>query len=143
MCTGMTKYNIKLNGDKKEAAYCSLVNEERRAALKAEIVNTLKRKKKYKDKDYSARQLAKDLETNTRYISAVINVCFGMNYTSLVNKYRINEAVQVMKDQRYDTLSMEDISDWVGFSNRQSFYAAFFKFMGMPPKQYKQEVLRK
>ena len=94
----MTKYNIKLNGDKKEAAYCSLVNEERRAALKAEIVNTLKRKKKYKDKNYSARQLAKDLETNTRYISAVINVCFGMNYTSLVNKYRINEAVQVMKD---------------------------------------------
>ena len=139
----MAKYNIKSNGEKKEAAYCSLVNEERRATLKSEIVTMLKRKKKYKDKSYSARQLAKDLETNTRYISAVINVCFGMNYTSLVNKYRIEEAVQVMKDRRYDSFSMEDISDWVGFSNRQSFYAAFFKYMGMPPKQYKQEVLRK
>ena len=139
----MAKYNIKSNEEKKEAAYCSLVNEDRRTTLRAEIVNMLKRKKKYKDKNYSARQLAKDLSTNTRYISAVINVCFGMNYTSLVNKYRIEEAVQVMKDQRYDSLNMEEISDYVGFSNRQSFYAAFYKYMGMPPKQYKQEILRK
>ena len=133
----MTKYNIKLNGDKKEAAYCSLVNEERRAALKAEIVNTLKRKKKYKDKNYSAKNLAEDLGTNTRYISAVVNVRFHMNYTSFVNKYRIEEAMGILTDRRYIHMKMEDISQMVGFANRQSFYAAFFKINGCTPREYK------
>ena len=123
--------------------YLNLVNPELMETLENRIIDYIGNKKMYKEKAYSAKRLAYDIGTNTRYVSAVLNVRFGMNYTSLVNKYRINEAVQVMKDQRYDALSMEDISDWVGFSNRQSFYAAFFKFMGMPPKQYKQEVLRK
>jgi AraC-like DNA-binding protein len=32
---------------------------------------------------------------------------------------------------------MEDISDMVGFSNRQSFYASFYKFTGITPREYK------
>ena len=93
----MTKYNI-TEAREREAAYRSLINPKLMDELKQKILEVILIQKKYKDKNYSARQLAKDLETNTRYISAVINVCFGMNYTSLVNKYRINEAVQVMKD---------------------------------------------
>ena len=32
---------------------------------------------------------------------------------------------------------MEEVSDMVGFANRQSFYASFFKIMGMTPRDYK------
>ena len=32
---------------------------------------------------------------------------------------------------------MEEISDMVGFANRQSFYAAFFKINGCTPREYK------
>ena len=81
--------------------------------------------------------MAEDLETNTRYVSAVVSVCFGMNYTSLVNKYRVEYAKTLLKDKRYRNLKMEDVSDMVGFSNRQSFYAAFYKFTGVTPRQYK------
>ena len=47
-----------------------------------------------------------------------------MNYTSFVNKFRIEEAMALLVDKRYQELNMEDISDMVGFSNRQSFYAS-------------------
>jgi methylphosphotriester-DNA--protein-cysteine methyltransferase len=30
----------------------------------------------------------------------------------------------------------------VGFSNRQSFYAAFYKIKGMTPKEYKMERMK-
>ena len=93
--------------------------------------------KKYKDKDYSAKKLAEDLGTNTRYISAVVNVQFHMNYTSFVNKFRIEEAMTLMVDKRYQELTMEEVSDMVGFANRQSFYASFFKFMNMTPREYR------
>lgn len=98
--------------------------------------------KKYKDKDYSAKRLAEDLNTNTRYISAVVNVRFHMNYTSYVNKYRIQEAMSLLVDKRYQDLNMEDISDMVGFSNRQSFYASFYKINGITPRDYKLQHLR-
>jgi AraC-like DNA-binding protein len=32
---------------------------------------------------------------------------------------------------------MEDISDMVGFANRQSFYASFYKINGITPREYK------
>ena len=75
--------------------------------------------------------------TNTRYISAVVNVRFHMNYTSFVNKYRIDEAMTLLVDKRYQDLNMEEISSMVGFSNRQSFYASFYKINGLTPREYK------
>ena len=73
----MVKYNIN-NKDKKEAAYRSLVNPKQMNGLKVKIVNILLKKKKYRDKDYSAKRLAEDLETNSRYVSAAGTVCFKL-----------------------------------------------------------------
>ena len=100
-------------------------------------MNIVVMQKKYRDKDYSAKKLAEDLGTNTRYISAVVNVRFHMNYTSFVNKYRIDEAMTILVDKRYQDLRMEEVSDMVGFANRQSFYASFYKIMGVTPREYR------
>ena len=132
----MAKYNIKEKKEK-EAAYRALVSPKVMDELKEKILNLILVQKKYKDKNYSAAKLAEDLGTNTRYISAVVNVRFHMNYTSLVNKYRIEEAMALLVDRRYKDLNMEDISDMVGFSNRQSFYASFYKINGCTPRAYK------
>jgi AraC-like DNA-binding protein len=132
----MTKYNI-TEKKEKAAAYRSLVSPKLMDELKEKILDIILIQKKYKDKDYSARRLAEDLGTNTRYISAVVNVRFHMNYTSFVNKYRIEEAMTLLTDKRYRDLNMEDISDMVGFANRQSFYAAFYRINGITPREYK------
>lgn len=132
----MAKYNI-TEKKEKEAAYRNLVNPKLMDELKEKILNIILFQKKFKDKDYSAKKLAEDLGTNTRYISAVVNVRFHTNYTSFVNKFRIEEAMTLLVDRRYRDLNMEDISDMVGFANRQSFYAAFYKFNGITPREYK------
>lgn len=107
--------------------------------LKDKILSIIVIQKKYKDKNYSAKRLAEDLQTNTRYISAVVNVRFHMNYTSFVNKYRVEEAMSILTDRRYKDLRIEEVSDMVGFANRQSFYASFYKLMGITPKAYRQQ----
>lgn len=132
----MAKYNITEKKDK-NAAYRTLVSPQLMDELEERINDIIIVRKKYKDKDYSAKRLAEDLNTNTRYISAVVNVRFHMNYTSYVNKYRIQEAMSLLVDKRYKDLNMEDISDMVGFSNRQSFYASFYKINGITPREYK------
>ena len=131
----MVKYNITTKSEK-EAAYRSLVSPGLMDELEEKINNIIIIQKKFKDKNYSAKQLAEDLNTNTRYISAVVNVRFHVNYTSYVNKFRIQEAMSLLVDRRYQDLNMEDISDMVGFSNRQSFYASFYKINGITPREY-------
>ena len=134
----MAKYNI-TEKKEKEAAYRDLVSPQLMDEMKEKILNIIVLQKKYKDKDYSAKKLAEDLGTNTRYISAVMNVRFHMNYSSFINKFRIEEAMAILVDKRYLDLKMEDVSDMVGFSNRQSFYASFYKIMRMTPRAYRMQ----
>ena len=60
-----------------------------------------------------------------------------MNYSNLLNEYRIKEALHLLKDKRYGDLTIEQVSAKVGFANRQSFYAAFYKNLGETPNNYR------
>lgn len=136
----MAKYNI-VEKKQKEAVYRTLVSPKLMDEMKEKILRIIVMEKKYKDKNYSAKKLAEDLGTNTRYVSAVVNVRFHMNYTSFVNKFRIEEAMAILVDRRYQNLRMEEVSDMVGFANRQSFYASFYKLMKMTPREYRLQQL--
>jgi len=134
----MAKYNV-TERKERDATYRQLVSPALMDELKEKILDLVVMQKKYKDKNYSAKKLATDLGTNTRYVSAVVNVRFHMNYTSFVNKYRIEEAMSILTDKRYQDLRIEEVSDMVGFANRQSFYASFYKLMGITPREYRQQ----
>ena len=127
----------------KEAGYRGLIRAELADELYDGVLTIIVAQKKYRDKDYSARQLANDLNTNPRYLSAVINSRFGMNYSSLVNEFRVRDAAHMLTDKRYADMTMEEIGAKAGFANRQSFYAAFFKEKGEAPHQYKKRHLAK
>ena len=138
----MNKYNITPRKEN-NAAYRSLVNPILMDELKEKILRIILLEKKYKEPHYSAKKLAQELGTNTRYISAVISVRFHTNYTSFINKFRIDEAMALMTDKRYKGLNMQDISAMAGFSNRQSFYSAFYKVNGITPLTYRKQQLKK
>ena len=136
----MAKYHI-FEIQVKKADYRSLVSPQMMDKMQEQIMNIIVFQKKYRDKDYSAKKLAEEIGTNTRYISAVVNVRFHMNYASFVNKFRIEEAMTILVDRRYQNLRMEEVSDMVGFANRQSFYASFYKLMRMTPREYRLQHL--
>jgi AraC-like DNA-binding protein len=125
--------------EQKEASYRKLVNPQLMEQLKEKILHELLVRKKYRDHGYTARDLAHDLETNTRYISAAVRVHFHTNYSTLVNKYRVEEAMSALTDSRYAHLSVEEIGDMVGFEHRQSFHTAFAKYAGITPKAYRKQ----
>lgn len=131
-------YKIKERTEK-DADYRGLIRAELADELYDGILTIIVAQKKYRDPDYSAKQLAQDLGTNPRYLSGVINSRFGMNYSSLVNEFRVRDSVHMLTDKRYSDLTMEEIGRMSGFSNRQSFYAAFFKEKGEAPHQYKKK----
>lgn len=132
----MGKYNLVQIKDK-DAAYRNLIRAELLDELYEQVFQRIIVDKKYRDPEYSAKKLADEIKTNTRYISAVVSLRFGMNYSSLINEYRIKEALAILVDKRYADATIEEVSAMVGFANRQSFYAAFYKFTGQTPKGYR------
>lgn len=136
------KYNLREKKEKK-AAYRTMIRPELADQLYDKILDIIVVQKKYKDPNYSAKDLAKELNTNTRYLSAVINSRFNKNYSCLLNEYRIKDAMHIMIDKRYLDKNVEDISTMVGFANRQSFYAAFYLNVGITPNEYRRKHLEK
>ena len=45
----------------------------------------------------------------------------------------------MLVDKRYADKIIEDIASMVGFANRQSFYAAFYKNMGETPNNFRKK----
>lgn len=118
-----------------EKAYSARINRQTLLTIKKGVRNYIIIGKRYRNMNYTAKQLAEDIGVNTRYLSAAIRLHFGCNFAELVNKLRVEDAKVMMLD-RECTLTMEDISYSVGFANRQSFYTAFAKFVGVKPKEW-------
>ena len=133
-----TPYNIR-EKQEKNAAYRSLIRAELADELYDKILNIIIVGKRYRDKDFSAKDLAVELGTNTRYISAVINSRFNTNFSCLVNEYRIKEAQHRLTDKRFQEMTIEEIGKIVGFANRQSFYASFYRVVGETPNNYRRK----
>lgn len=138
----MAKYNYH---EKKEkaATYRTQVKPEVIDEIYEQILRKMIVEKKYKDSTYTAKKLAEEIHTNTRYISAAVSLRFQMNYAELVAGYRIRDAISMLQDKRNKDLTMGEIASACGFANRQSFYAAFFHLQGKTPKQYQAEFFAK
>ena len=121
----------------KSAPYRDLIRTELADELYDKIYELVVTQKKYKQPNFSANDLAKLLKTNTRYLSAVVNSKFKMNFSCLLNEYRIRDAKHMLADKRYAGKNIEEISAMSGFANRQSFYSAFYRIVGITPNEYR------
>jgi len=127
--------------ERKHPAYQARVNQELIESLQRKIQQKIVFEKKYRDKSYTAKMLAEELETNTRYIAATLSMRYNTNFNNYINKYRINDAISMLTNKRYAEMNMEEIGLIVGFSNRQSFYTAFKEITGVSPKVYKRKFI--
>ena len=118
-------YNLREKREK-DAAYRTMIRAELADELYQKIVDIVIVKKKYKDPNFSSKDLAKLLQTNTR---------------CLLNEYRVKDALRLLADKKNAEKNVEEISAMVGFANRQSFYAAFYRIVGETPNGYRKKML--
>ena len=132
----MAKYNL-TEKKQKTPLYRSLLKMETVDDIYQQIMAKFIVEKKYRDSSYSAKKMAEELNTNVRYISAIVNLRYQDNYSQMVNEFRIKEAMYMLNDRRYLNMTIEDIALAVGFQNRQCFYVAFYKRVGITPREYR------
>ena len=109
----MAKYNL-TEKKQKTPLYRSLLKMETVDEIYQQIMAKFIVEKKYRDCNYSAKKMAEELNTNVRYISAIVNLRYQDNYSQMVNEFRIKEAMYMLKDRRYLNMTVEDIALAVG-----------------------------
>lgn len=95
---------------------------------------------KFKDPVLPVR-LEKLVVDDQTFFSQTVNQCFYMNFNQFLNKYRIEEAKERLKDPKESQYVVFKIALDVGFNSKSTFNTAFKKFTGMNPSQYREKYL--
>ncbi|WP_264530525.1 helix-turn-helix domain-containing protein [Flavobacterium sp. N502540] len=124
-------------------------NEKEKAMdLPVEMVNEILKKlsefesnKGYLASNLKQTDLAKQLATNSSYLSKVINFHKSKNFSQYINDMRINYAVnKLKKDKKFRKYTIKAISEEVGFSNSESFSKAFYNNTGLQPSYFIKKI---
>lgn len=119
------------------------LSSEQRALLAEQITQVLDRADVIADPDFSLSNLAKQVGSNSKYVSAVINVTFHKNFKTLLNESRIREVCRRLSDdEHYGQLTIAAIATDVGYKSMNNFITAFKRFTGMTPSKYRQLALK-
>ncbi len=94
--------------------------------------------KVYLNQDLSLNELAKMLGTSKTTLSHTINMRMNRNFPTLLNEYRIEEAVRLLTDKKTGSYKMEVIGEMCGYRNRQVFHSAFKRETGLTPVQFRE-----
>ncbi|MBQ1508292.1 MAG: helix-turn-helix transcriptional regulator [Erysipelotrichaceae bacterium] len=86
--------------------------------------------------DMTLQEIADTCGYSAKQISRIVASYFSMSYSELVTFLKMDRASSLLKEK---TLSMEEISRALGYSDLPSFYRAFKKFYRMTPLQYQKE----
>ena len=81
--------------------------------------------------------LAQKLGMKRHHVSAAINKCTQKNFNTIINEYRIKEAVLALSN---DKLNVDRIALLCGFSDRRSFYRVFKKMTGLSPTEFRNNM---
>jgi AraC-like DNA-binding protein len=89
---------------------------------------------KFTNKEMSLGMLAAQLNTNTKYLSEVINRHKQKNFNAYINELRINHITEKIKnDSNYLNYKVSYLADEAGFSSHSTFTTVFKSIVGISP----------
>ncbi len=88
--------------------------------------------------------LAKELNTNSSYLSSIVNTDKEMNFATYLKRLRINNATDVLiNDPVYQKYSMNGLAEEFGFNNADSFSKAFKEITKINPSLFINELAKR
>ncbi|MCG8701694.1 MAG: helix-turn-helix domain-containing protein, partial [Bacteroidales bacterium] len=100
------------------------------------------REKPYLRADLKQQDIARKLGYSLHDISAAVNSVVNMNFSEYVNRFRINNAKEILLNDKLITRTIEGVASDCGFNSKSTFYNAFRKQTGITPTQYRKKNLQ-
>ncbi|OAB77382.1 helix-turn-helix domain-containing protein [Cochleicola gelatinilyticus] len=100
-------------------------------------LNAFENSTKYTKENMSLALLAKQMDTNTKYVSEIIHRHKSKNFNTYINELRVNYIIQLLKnDPKYLSYKVSYLAETCGFSSHSAFTVVFKSITGITPKQF-------
>ncbi len=104
-------------------------------------LNAFEQQHKYTKKNTSTHSLAKNIGTNTKYLSKIIHTYKEKSFKQYLNDLRIDYAIQRLKtDPLFRKYTIKAIAYDSGFNKAESFSKAFYKRTGIYPSYFIKKI---
>lgn len=123
----------------------SNLSDPQRTSLNQRIQAVLDTPDTLCEQDFTLAKLAKMVDSNTTYVSQVVNERYATSFSNVLSALRVREACRRMSDEsdHYRNVTIEAIAASVGFKSRTAFLNAFKREVGLTPSEYLRMAMAK
>ncbi|MEM9824905.1 MAG: helix-turn-helix domain-containing protein, partial [Bacteroidota bacterium] len=101
-----------------------------------QFIQLLERDKIYRDKHLSLDSVARQLDISTVYLSKIINQVGQQPFSTLINKYRIEEVQQLIRKGQHHHYNLLVLAHQAGFNSKSSFNYNFKFYTQQTPSDF-------
>lgn len=113
-------------------------------AIKDKILYVMDTSEEIFSPEFSLDRLSELVQVKPRVLSSVLNDTMNKSFYNLLNEYRVREACRRLEDkERYGHLTIEAISQGLGYKSRTTLVNVFKKQIGLTPTEYQRIAKQK
>lgn len=106
-----------------------------------EKLNRFESNRGYLESNITIQTLSTTFETNTKYVSKIVNVYKGKSFIQYINDLRIEYTIsQLQENNKLRKYTIQALALEFGFNNAESFSTAFYKKTGIKPAYFIKEL---
>lgn len=105
--------------------------------IRERLISLMEEDKIYRDSELTLQSMAESLLLTPHQLSQFLNEQLRTSFTGFLNKYRIEEAKQLLRKKTGHTVLT--ICYFVGFNSKSAFNTVFKRFTGRTPTEYRDE----
>jgi AraC-like DNA-binding protein len=106
-----------------------------------EKLKAFEKNKGYLESNITIQTLSTLFETNSKYVSKIVNTHKGKTFIQYINDLRIEYAIAQLKEKnRLRKYTIQALALEFGFNNAESFSTAFYKKTGLKPTYFIKEL---
>lgn len=118
----------------------SSLTEEGKQKILGNIIIEFETQQYYLENLASLSDLAKKVGESPHHVSQVLNEKLDKNFFELLAKYRVEKAKMILNEDHKNRLTIEEISEMVGYNSKTAFNNAFKKLTGKTPSEFRKSI---
>jgi AraC-like DNA-binding protein len=119
----------------------SSLDDSGKVKILNKIILEFEHGKYYSDNLASLSELSKKISESPHHVSQVMNEKLNKSFFELLAVYRVEEAKRIISGDKGNRLTVEEISEMVGYNSKTAFNNAFKKCTGKTPSDFRRSAL--
>ncbi|MFY0629896.1 MAG: helix-turn-helix domain-containing protein [Flavobacteriaceae bacterium] len=126
-----------IENDKKQKNISTIKVKETKAKKLLLKLTKIEEQELFLNKNYSLNMVAKKIDSNSSYVSQIINTYWNKSFVEYTNELRINYILKKLKEDKiYQKFTLLAVAESIGYKSLSSFNKHFKNIAGITPKQY-------